>query len=295
MRFDNQVAVITGAGSGLGRAYALALAERGAKVVLIDNDISGLESSHKAVLALGEQSMVFKLDVSNIEGVKDAVTQIIELWGHIDILINNAGIHSTCDFDNLTIENWQLQLNTDLNGSFYMTKAIWPHMKGRGYGKIVMSSAVSGLYGDMHETSYSASKMGLIGLVNSLYLEGMDYNISVNSLTPHAVTSMTAHKLAPSVKPLFSKTSITASMLFLCCADSPTGQHLLTAAGSVSHGQFAEFKPSYFPAGSCKPETILSSWQQIHQAQPANLHRSGEEQVLVWARRGAGEHHITIE
>ncbi|BAJ03087.1 SDR family NAD(P)-dependent oxidoreductase [Shewanella violacea] len=305
MRFDERVAVITGAGSGLGRAYALALAERGAKVVLIDSgaqdedktgvESSGLESCHQDVLALGEQSMRFTLDVSDFVGVKLAVTEIIAQWGRIDILVNNAGIHSPCDFDHLTVDMWQHQLNVDLNGSFYMTKAIWPQMKRQGYGRVVMSCAASGLYGDMHETSYSASKMGLIGLVNSLYLEGIDHNIKVNSLTPHALTSMTEKRLASSVQALFSKSSITASMMFLCGAKAPTGQHLLTAAGSVSHGQFTEFKPCYFPAGSCKPESILNNWQQIHQAQPANLHRSGEDQVLAWAQRSAGERHIAIE
>ena len=301
MRVDNRVAVITGAGSGLGRAYALALAERGAKVALIDSGIdktgvsSGLESSHQAVLALGEQSMLFNLDVSDFAGVKQAVAEIISHWGRIDILVNNAGTHAPCDFDNLTVDMWQHQLNTDLNGSFYMTKAIWPQMKRQSYGRVIMISAASGLYGDMHETSYSASKMGLIGLVNSLYLEGVDHNIKVNTLTPHALTPMTANRLASSVKPLFSKSSITASMMFLCGAEAPTGQHLLTAAGSVSHGQFTEFKSCYLPAEACKPEAIQDSWQQIYQAQPVNLHRSGEDQILAWAKRGAGERHITIE
>ncbi len=305
MRFDNQVAVVTGAGAGLGRAYALALAERGAKVALIDSGDGeggnqetcpiGLRSSYKAVKALGAESMFFHLDVSDIEGVIQAVDEIIARWGRIDILINNAGIHTACVFDNLTADMWQKQLNTDLNGSFYMTKAVWSHMKRQDYGRVIMSCGVSGLYGDMYETSYSASKMGLIGLVNSLCLEGVDYNIMVNSITPHALTAMTEHHLATSVRPLFSKSSITACMMFLCSSKAPSGQHLLTAAGSVSHGQFSEFKACYFPGATCKPEAISSNWQNIHQAQPVSLHRSGEEQVLAWAQRGASERHIVIE
>lgn len=305
MRFDNQVAVVTGAGSGLGRAYALALAERGAKVALIDSGCtepecqqacpSGLRDSYKAVKALGEPSLMFHLDVCDIEGVNRAIDEIVTHWGRVDILINNAGIHTACDFDNLTTDMWHQQLNTDLNGSFYMTKAVWPHMKRQDHGRVIMSCGASGLYGDMYEASYSASKMGLIGLVNSLSLEGVDYNIMVNSITPHALTSMTAHHLATSVRPLFSKPSITACMMFLCSSKAPSGQHLLAAAGSVSHGQIAEFKPCYFPGATCKPEAIASNWQNIHQAQPVKLHRSGEEQVLAWAQRGAGERHIMIE
>ncbi|WP_299787835.1 SDR family NAD(P)-dependent oxidoreductase [uncultured Shewanella sp.] len=307
MRFDNQVAVVTGAGTGLGRAYAIALAERGANVVLIDSgyaesepnlsvmNYSGLERCHKAVEELGAKSLMFRLDVSDIDGIKQVVQEVVNLWGRIDILVNNAGVHTPCAFENLTVEMWQTQLNVDLSGSFYMTQAIWPLMKRQGYGRIMMSCAASGLYGDMHETSFSASKMGLIGLVNSLYLEGVEHNIKVNSLTPHALTGMTEERLAASVKPLFSTSSITASMLFLCSSGAPTGQHLLTAAGSVSHGQFTEFKPTYFEADTCKPETLLSSWEQIHHALPVNFHKSGEDQVLAWARRGAAERHIVIE
>ncbi|MGS0729739.1 SDR family NAD(P)-dependent oxidoreductase, partial [Shewanella sp. 0m-11] len=190
--------------------------------------------------------------------------------------------------------NWKHQLDVDLNGTFYMTKAVWPLMKRQSYGRVVMSSA-SAVYGDMYETSFSASKMAVMGLVNSLHLEGAEHGIAVNSIIPHAVTSMTAAHLAPTVRPLFSKTTVTATMLYLCSSKCPSGQHLLAAAGGISHAALVEFSPSRFNAEECTPEVITERWSDIYMAQPVAAHRSGEAQVLAWAKAAANQRHIQLK
>ncbi|ASJ96268.1 MULTISPECIES: SDR family NAD(P)-dependent oxidoreductase [Shewanella] len=305
MRFDEQVAIVTGAGSGLGRAYGIALAERGARVVLIDSGIAdsgcqtysgaGLNKTAKTLAGLGADCLTFQLDVRNPQALKEAVDTVMTRWGRIDILINNAGVHSTVPFDTLSFEQWQQQLDVDLNGSFHLTKLVWPLMKQQNYGRIVMTGSASGLYGDMHETHFSASKMALVGLVNSLAKEGREYNIYVNTLVPQALTPMTEHHLSPLVKPLFSTSSVNAALLYLCSAKACTGQHLLVAAGSVSHGMFVECQPLRIIEDGCKPEEIAHRWDELYRAQPYLYHESGEEQVTAWAKRSAAEHNVDIE
>ncbi|MCL1139027.1 SDR family NAD(P)-dependent oxidoreductase [Shewanella pneumatophori] len=311
MRFEGQVAIVTGAASGLGRAYAIALAERGARVVLVDNEVaktedvsckpiidlspgSGLKSCCDAIKSIGGECQPFSLDVTCSQDIGSMVDCVIERWGRVDILINNAGVHRPCAFEQMSEVSWKHQLDVDLNGTFYMTKAVWPYMTRQGYGRIVMSGA-SSVYGDMHETSFSASKMAVIGLVNSLHLEGEEHGIAVNSIIPHAVTGMTAAHLAPSVRPLFSKTTVTATMLYLCSSKSPSGQHLLAAAGGISHAAMVEFSPSRFKAEECTPEVITERWGEIYKAKPITVHRSGEAQVLAWAKASAEKRHITLE
>ncbi|WP_028772311.1 SDR family NAD(P)-dependent oxidoreductase [Shewanella waksmanii] len=305
MRFDEQVAIVTGAGGGLGRAYAIALAERGARVALIDNGEAdtqsgeprgtGLKQSHQTLERLGAAASMFLIDVTDEHAVSEVVEQIYATWQRIDILVNNAGHHQSSAFDLLDSALWHQHMDVNVNGSFYFTKAVWPLMKQRSYGRIIMVSASSGLYGNMHETAYGASKMALIGLVNSLSHEGRDMNVHVNTLVPHALTNMTAKHLAPAVKPMFSKTSVNAVMLFLAHNDAPTGQHLLVAAGSVSHGQFTEYDPLYFTSEQCKPEMISQQWPQLYRALPVHFHESGEAQVLAWSKRGASQRKIRIE
>ncbi len=310
MRFDNQVALITGAGTGLGRAYAIMLAQRGAKVALIDRPSSPvsnvscssqipsnaeLQQTYQTILTLGGECLWFEVDVSQQASVAAMVPTLIKQWSRVDMLINNAGVYGEASFEHIEPADWLRQFDVDVNGSFYLTQALWPLMKLQGYGRILMTTGVSALFGDLHQVKYSAAKMALIGMVNSLCLEGDAHNIRVNSLCPQALTAMTASHLAPAIQPLFSFETLTATLAFLVSADAPNGAHVLAGAGSVSQGMFAEFQPIYFSEGLCTPEKLHQLWPKLYHAFPIKLHSCGEDKVLAWSTLSAHEHHIQIE
>ncbi|GAH01589.1 unnamed protein product, partial [marine sediment metagenome] len=193
MRFDDRVAIVTGAGAGLGRAYALELARRGARVLVNDlggaRDGSGKGSKSPAeqvveeIKRAGGEAVANFDNVATPEGGENIVRTALDAFGRVDILINNAGILKDKTFLKMEPKNWKAVLDVHLNGAYFVTRPAMAVMKDNGYGRIVMTTSAAGLYGNFGQTNYSAAKTALVGLMNTLKLEGMKYNIHINTIT----------------------------------------------------------------------------------------------------------------
>ncbi|MDM8515795.1 SDR family NAD(P)-dependent oxidoreductase [Desulfobacterales bacterium HSG16] len=228
IRFDDKVAVITGAGAGLGRTYALELAGRGAKIVVNDlggaRDGSGSGSSSPAdkvvseIQELGGEAVASYDNVATPEGGENIVKTALNAFGTIDILINNAGILRDKSFLKMEPENWQSVIDVHLNGAYHVTRPAFAVMKEKGYGRIIMTTSAAGLYGNFGQSNYSAAKMALVGFMNTLKLEGEKYNIKVNTIAPIAASRLTENILPPDMLEK-SKPDFVAPMVLYLCSD----------------------------------------------------------------------------
>ncbi|BCV65988.1 short-chain dehydrogenase/reductase [Shewanella carassii] len=293
MGFGGRTALVSGAASGLGRAFAIGLAQRGASLALLD--IDSCKDTLNALTALGADAKAWHCDVSDETCVAKVLQEVCDHFGTIELLVACAGIHTSSPFEKLTFKQWRQQLQVDLDGSFLLCHGLWSRMKAQEYGRILLLTGVSGLFGDPFESAWASAKMALLGLTNSLSREGSNTNIRVNSLCPMATTPMTEKHLALSVQPLFGLDAPLAAGLFLLSEQAPNGQHLMAAAGSISRVRVAESEPGYFNACACSPELLAKAWPELSQAVPSGLCDSGEAQIVKWARQAAEEHNIEIE
>ena len=213
--FQDRVALVTGAGGGLGRQHALELGRRGAKVVVNDlggsvdgsgGSVSAAEAVAQEITRAGGTAIANSASVTDLEAVQSMIDSTMAEWGRIDILVNNAGILRDKTFAKLELENWHAVLDVHLTGSLNTTKCVWPIMTEQNYGRIVMTTSTSGLFGNFGQSNYGAAKLGLVGFMNTLRFEGAKYNIFTNSIAPIAATRMTldlpgfedsAERLAP--------------------------------------------------------------------------------------------------
>ena len=241
INFENQVAIVTGAGGGLGRQHALELGRRGARVVVNDlggdvdgsgGSVSAAELVSQEIIDNGGQAIANGASVSDINSVQNMVDQTMATWGRIDILVNNAGILRDKTFSKLEVSNWHAVLDVHLNGSMNCSKLVWPIMTQQNYGRIVMTTSTSGLFGNFGQSNYGAAKLGLVGFMNTLRFEGAKYNIHTNSIAPIAATRMTlslpgfedsAERLAPEL--------VTPAVVFLCSQQAPNGRIIQAAGG----------------------------------------------------------------
>lgn len=273
VRFDGKVAIVTGAGNGLGRCHALALAERGAKVVV--NDLGGARdgsgASSEAARAVVEQieagggeAMAHGANVAVFEEVEDMVAQAMAKWGRVDILINNAGILRDKSFSKMSLDDFKLVMDVHLMGSVNCTKAVWEIMKTQEYGRIVMTTSSSGMYGNFGQSNYGAAKMAVLGFMNTLGLEGAKYNVRVNALAPTAATRMTEDLMPQEILDMLVPEAVTAGALTLCVEDAPSRMILCAGAGGYASSRIFETDGVYLPPEEQTPEAVLAHWDAIN-------------------------------
>ena len=296
IRFDNRVVIITGAGNGLGRQHALQMAARGAKVVV--NDYGGSAdgtggSSEPAervvaeIIAAGGEAMAHGANVANAEQVADMVDKTMAKWGRIDILVNNAGILRDRAFGKMTMEDWNAVMTVHVTGSTICTMAGWPHMKAANYGRIVMTSSSSGIYGNFGQSNYGAAKMAVIGLMNVLHIEGAKNNIRINTLAPGAATRMTEELLPPPVIGLMKPELVTPGLLYLVSEDGPSRVILDATAGGFARTYIYETDGVCFAPDDCTPENVAAHFAEISDPAGQHLYEGGGEQVMKFVTKAA--------
>lgn len=241
LRFDGRVAIVTGAGGGLGRCHALALAARGAKVVV--NDLGGAvdgrggsataaERVAEEIRAAGGEAFANGASVTDVGQVEAMVAEAMERWGRIDILVNNAGILRDKSFTKMDLADFRAVIDVHLMGAVHCTKAVWEIMRAQNYGRIVMTTSSSGLFGNFGQSNYGAAKMALVGLMQVLSLEGMKNDIRVNCLAPTAATRMTESLFTPDVLERMVPDAVSPAVVALVAEDAPTRAILCAGAGS---------------------------------------------------------------
>lgn len=269
IRFDSQVAIVTGAGLGLGRSHALGLAARGAKVVVNDLGVAGGGSETanavvEEIRAAGGEAIANGANVANLDEVQAMVKQAMDTWGRVDILVNNAGILRDKSFAKMPLEDFQAVINVHLNGTFNCTKAVWEIMREQNYGRIVMTTSSSGLYGNFGQTNYGAAKMAVVGMMNTLVQEGTKYGIRINSLAPTAGTQMTEGLIDAAAFDLMTTGSVTAGLLALCAEDSPNRLILCAGAGAYASAHIYETDGIYLPPAEQTPENVMAQLDAIN-------------------------------
>ena len=290
MRFDGRVAVVTGAGGGLGRQHALALAARGAKVVVNDlgGTLDGVGATPSAALAVveeirrgGGQAMASGASVTDAAAVQAMVDDAMKEWGRIDILVNNAGILRDKSFTKMTLDDFRIVVEVHLMGAVNCCKAVWDIMRAQNYGRIVMTTSSSGLYGNFGQSNYGAAKMALVGLMQTLSIEGAKNNIHVNCLAPTAATRMTENLMPEAVLKLLQPESVTPGLLALVAEDAPTRAILCAGAGAFERAHITLTQGVFVGLPADAPEQVALQFEALSDRDGETVPASGNAQGTI--------------
>ena len=295
--FKDKVVIVTGAGGGLGRSHSLEFAKRGAKVVVNDlgGSVDGSGGSSdaannvvKEITEAGGVAIPNGSSVTDDDGVKNMVDQTMDEFGRIDILINNAGILRDRSFTKMTMEDFTIVTDIHLMGSVKPTKMVWEIMKEQNYGRILVTTSSTGLYGNFGQSNYGAAKLGVVGFINTLKLEGQKYNINCNVLCPVAYTRMTENLMPPEAEQLLTPGSVTPAVIYLSSENGPTGTILCAGAGVYSVAKIMESEGENLGL-EASAEDLEKNWDKISDFSEAKPFFNGGEQtgkVLEKAMKG---------
>lgn len=294
--YEGKVAIVTGAGGGLGRSHALALAARGAKVVVNDlgGDVHGeggssaaAEAVVKEIVDAGGEAIAHGANVCDEAQVADMVKTTMDKWGRIDILINNAGVLRDKTFAKMELSDFEFVMNVHVMGTVTCTKAVWDIMREQAYGRIVMTTSSSGLYGNFGQSNYGAAKMAVVGFMNTLCLEGAKFNINVNCLAPMAATRMTEGLLPQAALDLSTPESVTAGLLTLCDDDAPNRTILAAGAGGYAKAVVYETEGIYLKPDEQTPENVRAAFDDLSNAEGQQELVQGGQQSMKFIGKAA--------
>jgi NAD(P)-dependent dehydrogenase (short-subunit alcohol dehydrogenase family) len=285
--FNGRVAIVTGAGGGLGRQHALALAARGASVLVNDlggtvdgsgGSVSAAQRVVDEIRAAGGEAIANGASVTDFAAVQAMVEQAVDAWGRVDVLVSNAGILRDKSFAKMDLADFRLVLDVHLMGAVHCCKALWPVMTRQNYGRIVFTTSSSGLYGNFGQTNYGAAKMALVGLMQTLAIEGLKHDIRVNCLAPTAATRMTEALFPPDMLEHFVPEAVVPAMLVLAAQDAPNRTTLCAGAGGFEAAHVTLTQGAYIGTGPDAPESLQAQLERVRDRRGETAPASGSEQ-----------------
>jgi len=289
--FNGRVAIVTGAGGGLGRQHALALAARGAKVLVNDlgsgvhgegGSVSPAQAVVDEIRAAGGEALANGASVTDFAAVQAMVQQAVDAWGRVDILVNNAGILRDKSFAKMDMADFRLVVEVHLMGAAHCCKAVWPHMVAQDYGRIVMTTSSTGLYGNFGQANYGAAKLAQVGLMQTLAIEGAKHHIHVNALAPTAATRMTEGLMPEEVLAALKPEAVVPAMLVLAHESAPTRTILCAGAGSFEAAHITLTQSVHLGLGADMPEQLAARLAEV-------TDRNGDQVPQSGAAQGSSE------